>query len=138
MDKNLLKNHWILAGLLLIITLILGLVIVALIRYFNIPTPASIIASVIGTIIVGYIYAANFEEVMPRKLRIKVAVIYIVVQVLFGILLFWVRGWLNIVITISLLVGLSIFFPFIYWILGSGGRIYLKYAERVQKRESTL
>lgn len=134
MNKTLLKNHWILAGLLLIITLILGLTIVALIRYFKVPTPASIIAGVIGTMIVGYIYTVNFKEVMPKKLRIKVVAIYILVQMLFGILLFWVRGGLNVVIIISLLVGLSIFFPFIYWILGSGGRIYLKYVEGVQKR----
>jgi len=136
MDKNLLKNSWILAGLLLVINIILGLIILAVVEYFNIGSSGmSGIAGIIGAMIVGQIYAMNFKEIMPKKIRINVTVTYILAQMVLGSLYIFILGVTNYLLFFGILIGLSLFYSlFIYWMLGSGGKGYLK---ALQKRAAT-
>lgn len=136
MDKTLLKNSWILAGLLLVINIILGLIILAVVEFFKIERPGmSGIAGIIGAMSVGQIYTMNFKEIMPKKLRINVTVTYILAQMVLGSLYIFILEVPNYLLFFGILIGVSLFYSlFTYWMLGSGGKAYLK---ALQKRESS-
>ncbi len=135
MDKTLFKKSWILAGLLLVINIILGLIILAVVEFFNIGSSSiSGIAGILGAMLVGQIYTMNFKEIMPKKLRINVTIIYILAQMVLGSLYIFVLGVSNYLLFFGILIGVSLFYSlFIYWMLGSGGKTYLK---ALQKREA--
>jgi len=88
MNKDLLKNKWILAGLLLVIGIIVSLIIWLIIKFIfhSDSTIASAIGGIIGANIVGMIYYSNFKEIMPKTLRRNVTLIYMSLQVLILIL----------------------------------------------------
>jgi len=133
MDKNVLKNSWILAGLLLIINIIIGLVFLAAVRFFEIGSPSiSGIAGVMGAMIVGQIYAMNFKEVMSKNLKVCVTTIYIFTQIVLSSLYFLVFGFPNQSLFFGILIGISLIYsPLIYWLLGSGGKTYLKAMQKI-------
>lgn len=135
MDKTLLKNSWILAGLLLVVNIILGLAILAVVEYFNIGSSVmSGIAGIIGALVVGQVYTMNFKEIMPRRLRINVTITYTLAQIVLGSLYVFILGAQNYPLLFGLLAGLSLFYSlFIYLMLGSGGKTYLK---AIQKQEA--
>ena len=87
MDKNLLKNLWILAGLLLAINIGLGLIIIVIVEFLKIGSSnISNIAGLVAAMIVGQIYAKNFKEVMPKQLRLNVTIIYTVITMILELL----------------------------------------------------
>ena len=118
------------------INIILGLIILAVVEYFNIGSSGmSGIAGIIGAMIVGQIYTMNFKEIMPKNLRINVTVTYILAQIVLGSLYIFILGVPNYLLFFGILIGISLFYSlFIYWMLGSGGKSYLK---ALQKREAT-
>jgi len=132
MDKNLLKNLWILAGLLLAINIGLGLIIIVIVERLKIGSSnISNIAGLVAAMIVGQIYAKNFKEVMPKQLRLNVTIIYTVITMILELLyLYLVLGFLD-ALSLGILIGLSLIYSlFIYWMLGLGGKSYLKVSER--------
>ena len=134
MDKTLLKNSWILAGSLLLINIISGLIILTVVEFFNIGNSGmSGIAAIIGAGIIGQIYTMNFKEIMPKKLRIKVTVTYILAQMALGSLYIFILGVPNYLLFFGILIGINLFYSlFIYWMLGLSGKTYFK---ALQKRE---
>ena len=136
MDKTLLKKSWILAGLLLVTNIVLGLLILTIVEFFKIGSPGiSGIAGIIGAMFVGQIYTVIFKEIMPKKLKINVTVVYILTQIVLGSLLYiFVLDVPNYLLFFGILVGFSLLYSLlIYWMLGSGGKAYLK---ALQKREA--
>ena len=144
MDKNLLKNSWILFGLLLVIALILNLVIRVVTDFFKIGIPQYLsIGIIVGAMLLGQIYTKNFKEIMPKKLRFNVATIFLSVQ-LFGILAgMWLIRVLGDVETHKslsefyqnwvLIVGMLLLYSmFIYLLLGSG-KGYLVWLQQKNK-----
>lgn len=135
MDKNLLKNLWALAGLLMAINIVLGLIILFAVEFFKIGSSGvSAIAGMVGAMIVGQIYAMSFKEIMPKKLRIHVTITYTLAQMVLGSLYIFVLDISNYLLFFAILIGISLFYSLIiYFMLGSGGKIYLK---GLQKREA--
>lgn len=135
MNKMLFKNAWILAGLLLVINIILGLIIFAIVEFFNIgDLRISGVAGILGAMTVGQIYTMKFKEVMPKKMRINVTLIYILAQMLLGSLYIFILSVSNYPLFFGTLIGFSLFYSlFIYWMLGVGGKTYL---QALQKRKA--
>jgi len=108
MDKNLLKNLWILAGLLLAINIGLGLIIIVIVEFLKIGSSnISNIAGLVAAMIVGQIYAKNFKEVMPKQLRLNVTIIYTVITMILELVyLYLVLGFLD-ALSLGILIGLS-------------------------------
>ena len=70
MNKNLLKNRWILTGMLVGINIIFGLIILGIVELFHLGNIGIVsLGGILGALIVGQIYAVNFNEVMPKKLK---------------------------------------------------------------------
>jgi len=118
-----------------VINIILGLIILAVIEFFNIGGSGMFgIAGILGAMLVGQIYTMNFKEIMPKKLRINVTITYILAQMILGSLNIFILGVSSYLLFFGIFIGLSLFYSlFIYWMLGSGGKTYLKV---LQKRES--
>lgn len=135
MNKELLKNSWVLVGILTAITVIIGLIMGVLSEFFKIKIPSvfMVFMTIYGAMIIGQTYTRNFKEIMPKKLRINVTIIYSTIQLVLGLLYIFVLThtsmWGNqeallisgIVIGIMLIVSL-----FIYFMLGYGGKTYFK------------
>ncbi len=142
MNKELLKKPWILTLLLLGISIVLGLLLSVIIDFFGLgSTGMSSVSSIVGAMIVGQIYAANFKELMPKKLRINVTIIYNSIQFVLGFLLGLIL-FPEIVLEISsfflflgILLGFCVLFSFvIYFMLGTGGKAYLKSTEKRSRK----
>ncbi len=136
MDKTLLKNSWILAGLLLVISIILGLIILSVVDFFKLSSSTSGITIIVGAMLVGQIYVMNFKELMPKKLRINVTIIYVLPQIALVLLYIFILDVpIDYLLFFSILIPICLFYSFIlYWTLGFGGWIYLK---ALQKREAS-
>lgn len=142
MNKELLKKPWILTLLLLGISIVFGMLILVVVNFFDLgSTGVSSVSSIVGAMIVGQIYAANFKELMPKKLRIKVTLIYNSIQFVLGFLL-GMMLFQEIVLEISsfflflgILLGFCVLFSFIiYFMLGTGGKAYLKSTEKRSRK----
>jgi len=139
MNKNILKNSWVLAGLLILINLILALISLAIEYFIDIGSALASVVSIISTMVVGQIYAINFKEIMPKKIRINVTLIYLVSNLLVLFLFFSFTEilfpslsralFVILMMVISLVICLPLFF-LIYWLLGYGGKSYLKMMEK--------
>jgi hypothetical protein len=135
MDKTLLKNSWVLAGLLLVVNIVLGLIMLLIFNFLKISSSLAGIAGIAGAMLVGQIYTANFKEIMPKKLRINATAIYTLAQIVLGSLYLFILGMSNNLSFFGILIVISLFYSlFIYWMLGSAGKTYLK---ALQKKEVT-
>lgn len=137
MDKAVLKNSWFLAAVVLIINVVLVLIIVAVVTFFKIGRVSSIsgIAMVAGAMILGQVYAMNFKEIMPKKLRINVTITYMLAQIGLGSIYLFMVSVSNYLLFFGILIGISLFYSLcMYWSLGLGGKIYLK---SLPKRKAT-
>lgn len=124
MNKDLLKKSGILAGILLLIGIILEGILFLIGSWLDIRYIA-ILSGIFAAYFVGQIYTSKFKEIMPKKLRLKVSSIVILIQLVLSILygLFMdleLRLWLIISIIVSI-----IYFFLVYWSLGRAGKIYL-------------
>ena len=135
MNKELLRNQWILALLLLGINLILGAIVLAVVSILKIGNSGVVaVAGLSSAMAVGQIYTSSFREIMPKKLRINVVAIYILAQVPFGILYAVVLEPQNFSLFVGILIAASLVSSvFVYFMIGSGGKAQLK---AIQKKES--
>jgi len=126
MNKNLLNNSWILAGLLFAISTIVRLIILAVVKFIGMGSATiSNIAGLIGAMIVGQIYSMNFKEIMPKRLRINVTIVYIISEMILGISYVLWFGLTKLLL--GLLVGLQLFIAIIiYFTLGFAGKNYIR------------
>ena len=129
-----LKNSWLVAGFILVIAFVLGLILTplfALIGSTSHSGPA-VVSLIVSAMLAGQLYAKKYHAVMPRRLRVQVVLIYVVVQ---AILAFAVFSILGILVTFMLVV-----MPFIlvavgllmYWMIGVGGKKYARATQRKQ------
>ncbi|MBR9691747.1 hypothetical protein GOV06_03085 [Candidatus Woesearchaeota archaeon] len=141
MDKHLLKNPLILAILTIVMSYLVGWVEYAIFfsfRDFYLDTALMVIGGILTATIVGCIYAGLFKEIMLKKTRIIVAVIYVIFQ-MFAILVvsaFFVfipalvsglSGALSgLGMAVLILIPELVYALLIYWVLGLSGKIYLK------------
>lgn len=140
MNKELLRKPWMLALLLLGISIIIGLVFFAIVTLLNIQNRSiSALTSIIGAMIVGQIYTFNFKEIMPNKTRRSVTIIYTLIQLVLGILfaLILIPELVLDLKILLLVLGGVIIISFIYalgiyWMLGTGGKSYIKMLEKSQ------
>jgi len=134
MGKNILKSSWVLAALLVLLNIIIGLLL-SLIPFFK--TGGAGMAGIISAAIVAFVYARTFNEVISKRTRIHVTLIFIVVQVLLAFLY-----------TVGLGIELNVFFIalgfillyglFIYWMLGIAELSYVLSARRHAEAEAAM
>jgi len=131
--KKLLKNPWILAGMLLGIDLTIGFIMNIILKRLG--SGGSGAAGIIAAISVGQIYALAFKESMPKILRLKVTGIYMTVQVIVGSLFLFSFESIDIALICILLGVFLIYSLLVYWLLGSSGKMYIKALEkRISKK----
>ena len=117
------------------ISVTLGLLLFLIIELFNIgSTSISAVGGIIGAAIIGQMYVYTFREVMPRKLRFKVAMIYILAQIAISSLYILTLD----VSDYSLFFIILILFNLVYltvinFMLGINGQIYLWAIERGER-----
>ena len=135
MKKELLKNPFTLAGFLLGIDIILGVIVLAGVHFFKIgDSGVAAVAGIASAMAVGQIYTASFKEIMPKKLRINVVAIYILAQVASGILYALVLRLPNFSLFVGILIAASLISSvFVYFLFGSAGKTQLK---AIQKKEA--
>ncbi len=134
-ERSKVKNAWILAGLLFGITILVSLLLwgIEVVILGDDGVLASI-SGIISAMIVGMIYSTQTKEVMPQELRKKVTMIYILPQIILGIIyLLLVRNdnltFILFLLGISLIVAAAL----TYWLLHSGGKMYLKGFEKASR-----
>lgn len=140
MNKESLRKPWILSLLLLIINAVIGLIIFAVVEFFNIGSSSlSAVAGIVGAMIVGQIYTFNFKEIMPNKTRRSVTIIYTFIQIVLGFLLGvllrpeLVLDLQQLVLFLGIVIFISLIYAFgTYLFLGTGGKSYLKMLEKSQ------
>jgi len=142
--KHLLKNQWISAGLLFVLTIVLGLMMIIFTSILGLDNSVSIIGCIMAATILGTLYTYAFNEPMPKKLRRNVTVIYIVGQLLLALVYFmlfvpqmlllafaslstFMTGAI-ITIIISMFIGVGI-----YWMLGRSNKSLIKTKEKVSE-----
>ncbi len=136
-----LREPWVVAVLLFVISAVIGLIFFAVVEFLNLgSTSLSSISGLIGAMIVGQVYVGCFKEVMPKKVRKKVAMIYLAIQIVLGFLYGLIlRPELvldsrDLLFFSGLLVVIAILYSLaVYWMLGLGGKSYLK---ALEKREA--
>ena len=132
-NKKLLKNPWILAGILLGIELIISFIINIVMEMLG--SSRLGVGGIIAASSVGQIYANAFKEIMPKILRLKVTGIYMAVQVIVGSLYIYFFESIDIVLICILLGVFLIYSLLVYWLLGSSGKMYLKALEKRKTRK---
>ena len=138
MNKNIFKNAWILAGILLLLSILLA-ALVQLIAYFLAIGSSSLssIAGILSAFFVGQIYATQFKELMSSKLRLHVTVITSLVQIVLGLVYVFIFSD-DVLLLTGLLVGITLFYAlFIYLMLGFGGTSYLRAQEKAASAASS-
>ncbi len=137
LDKNLLKNVWVLAGLLLVAAFAISQMLSVLVRTVGISAPSavSLVVAFAAAFSVGSIYTYYFKEIVPKELRRNATIIFMVLQLIASLLYVFavpdISSVLGTGLTIVLvLVGTIIGAVVIYWALGFGGKQYLKSLER--------
>jgi len=137
MDKKLLKSPWMLAALLLAIGILIGFIFLAVAQALKLTSYSmSAAAGFITAMLVGQIYSASFKEVMPKKLRLNATAIYIIAQLMLGLMYFIALDIPNMPLFLGLLIGFSaLYFVLTYFALGWGGKSYLK---SLAKKEAAL
>jgi fatty-acid desaturase len=122
-----LENAWALTGLIFLFSLILVILLAILLPInFNL---SSLVMTVIGSMLVGRYYTSKTKKVMKDDLRKKVAIRYVVVQLVASLILFYfmsglILGLLTSALWGSLLIILLIVFMVIdYFLVKFGLRI---------------
>jgi len=126
MKKELLKNAWILAGLILVINLVLGLIFQVIFILLKTTNYLSSVAGLLSAYLVGYVYSSNFRQIMPKHLRFNTTVIYIIAGIIIGgISLSLVVEQFNYVL-MAILLGTNLLYAvIIYFMLGLAGKYVL-------------
>jgi len=132
MNKTLLKNPWVLAGLHLLITIIIGLLLSLVKGWLDVKFSGGL-AALLAAFTIGQIYTFKFRELIGKKLRLKVSSIAMVIQFVLGILLglslsLARKEWAMYLVTL-VIITVAVFFG-IYFALRIGGKNYLKIVER--------
>lgn len=135
MNKTLLKNPWVLAGLLLLITTIVGLVVHSINKQWDIKL-SSAMASVIAALITGQIYTFKCKEIIGKKLSLTVSSIAVAIQFAAGIWLglasdFAKQEWT--MYLVGLIPITIITFLGTYFLLRTGGKSFLKIMEKQEE-----
>jgi hypothetical protein len=140
--KHLMKNQWISAGLLFVLTIAFGLLMVIFTSILHLDNTVSVISCIMAASILGAMYYHGFNEPMPKKLRRNVTVIYMIGQILLALIYFllfvpqilllafaslstFMTGAV-ITIIISMFIGIGI-----YWMLGRSNKSLIKTKETV-------
>jgi len=71
--KSLLKNWFVWAILLFVVAFIIALILTLIFKYFKWQICIGTVASSGAAVIVGGIYSKIFKEIMPKNLRLKIA-----------------------------------------------------------------
>ncbi|MEM5777210.1 MAG: hypothetical protein QXJ06_02075 [Candidatus Aenigmatarchaeota archaeon] len=131
MNKDLLKKSWFLALLLIFLSFILALGSYFLnsIRGDNTSIEGIFSTGITAAVIVGFIYASNFKDVVPMKLRIETSIIVLIFQIIinaiYGILFSETITFFFVFFVISIFYSLVI-----YFLLYLSGKIYLKFSRK--------
>ncbi len=138
MNKNLLKNSWILAGLLALISIIIGLINFGVNEFLKIKVSSGITIIIVlyGALVIGQIYSQNFKEIMPQKLRMNVSIAFFTIQLVLAFLFFDQVYNLNfenqnLLPPLGFVIGITaVISLFIYFTLHYGGKFYLRALEK--------
>lgn len=127
MNKNILKNSWVLAIMIVISASIINFLINL---FIGIGIVMVAIATLAAAMFAGQIYTIAFNDVMPKILRLKTAVNYLCIQIALSISLIFAFGFFEIW-ALALMIGAALIASaVVYWAIGFGGRIQLKALEK--------
>lgn len=129
--KELLKNPWILALYINLVSFIVNAITAIFIPEMQ--SAMSGASIIIGAISAGQIYVHAFREAMPKRLRFSVAIKFAVIQTLLGLLVLFGIGDINPLLMTVYTALLIIFTVVVYFMLGMGSRIQLKAIEKHEK-----
>lgn len=123
MNKNILKNSWILAVMIVLISTAVNFIAGIFIDMSGV---IAVLATLFSAMFAGQLYSIYFKELMPKILRLKVALNYLCIQVavvcLYLLAFEILELWLLIVLAGLSLIASAV----VYWAIGWGGRMQLK------------
>ena len=133
-QQGALNNAWLLSLILLGISLLIGL------AGSFISKTSGTISGMLAAWILGNIYSAKFKAIMPKDLRIKTTTIYIITQLIIGLVVLYSMDLMGINIVALAIAGVVIFVSLIealviYWSLGSAGKKYIKKEKNLMNGE---
>ena len=88
-------------------------------------------------LIIGGIYANKFKEIMPRKIRIKTSIYYVIISNFVILFIFYVFFNFPIIFYIIFSLILALIVVSFYWFLGEGGKIQMDII-KIQMRQSQI
>ena len=121
--KLLLKNPFILTLILFILSVLLSMLVSAL---FGPETSLTAVTTIIAALIVGRIYGKTFKKIMPKNLKIKVSLYYVLFQLISGLFFLSYITELNLLVIGITVAMLFIIFWAVYLTLGIGSRTFVK------------
>ncbi|MFC1691562.1 hypothetical protein ACFL0W_05275 [Nanoarchaeota archaeon] len=140
-NKTLFQNYWFMGVFAVLLSIALNKVIMLLLELLHIKKTIPL-GDIITPFILGYVYAKKFNDVIPKKGRAYISLIYVVIL---AIIASSYGGFGEMVLTqflIYLTLASLIVFIYFYWALGFSGRIVCKTTHpthiRVVKEKHTL
>ena len=119
--KTWLKKPWMLTLILILFSIIFSMFVSVL---FGPDTSLNAITTLIAALLVGRIYGKTFKEMMPKDLKIKVSLYYVLFQLVLGLIVTSFIAELNLLIIGIFLAVMFIIFWVVYLMLGIGSRTF--------------
>jgi len=141
LKKSLLKNWFVLAILLFVVVFIIALMLTLIFEYFKWQIGIGTAASSGAAVIVGGIYSKIFKEIMPKNLRLKIALFDAAISLIIFTVVSYKVGMLSAeslkypifyIFLSSIILGGIVGFLILYWLLWLGGKAYM--TEKKQKK----
>ena len=127
MNKNILKNSWVLSIIIILISAIVNFLAS---MFINMISVIAVLATLFSAMFAGQIYFMAFKKIMPKILKLKVALNYLCIQVILSILVIFYLRIFEIWV-LALIIGVSLIASaIVYWAIGFGGKIQLKAVEK--------
>jgi len=127
MNKNIIKNPWILALMILVTGLIIGIALTPL-RKLGGGASISVATVFLSVYLVGILYAHLFKKDISKKTKLHTVIIYTLINIIVAVAYsssLEEMPPIETMILISVIMG-ALMGLFVYWVLGFSTRTYLK------------
>ena len=140
--KSFLKNWFVWAIVLFVVAFIIALILTLIFEYFKWQIGIGAAASSGAAVIVGGIYSKIFKEVMPKNLRLKIALFDAAISLIIITVVSYKVGMLSpesvkdpifYIFLSSVILGGVVGSLMLYWLLWLGGKAYI--TEKKQKKK---
>ena len=123
LSKNILKNSWVLAIMIIVVA---GIVNFLVNTFIDMGVVMVAVGTIVAAIFTGQIYFIAFKEVIPKILRLTVALNYLCIQVILLILVIFALGILELWVLALMMMVALIASAVVYWAMGFGRKMQLK------------